>query len=52
MKVTVSSFLTVVVRVSSTVEPEAVAAVTLLLTPPVVTTKAVVAAVVADKASL
>ena len=44
--------MTVVVRVSSTVEPETVAAVTLLLTPPVVTAKAEVAAVVADKASL
>ena len=49
---TASSFLTVVVRVSSTVEPETVASVTLLLVPPVVTAKAVAAAVVADKASL
>ena len=50
--VTASSFLTAVVRVSSTVEPETVASVTLLLEPPVVTAKAEVAAVVADKASL
>ena len=50
--VTTSSFLTVFVRVSSTVEPETVASVTLLLEPPVVTAKAEVAAVVADKASL
>ena len=49
---TASSFLTVVSSVSSTVEPETVAAVTLLLEPPVVTAKAVVAAVVANKASL
>ena len=49
---TASSFLTAVVRVSSNVEPETVATVTLLLEPPVVTAKAVVAAVVADKASL
>ena len=52
MKVTASSFLTVVVRVSSTVDPEIDTSVTLLLEPPDVTEKAEVAAVVEDKASL
>ena len=49
---TVSSFLTVVVRVSSTVDPDIATSVTLLLEPPDVTAKAEVAAVVEDKASL
>ena len=50
--VTASSFLTVFVSVSSTVDPEIDTSVTLLLEPPVVTSKAEVAAAVADKASL
>ena len=52
MKVTASSFFTVVARVSSTVDPDIATAVTPLLDPPVVTAKAEVAAVVEDKSSL
>ena len=52
VKVTVSSFLTVVDSVSFTFLPDIATAETILLEPPDVTAKAEVAAVVEDKASL
>ena len=49
---TVWSFLTVSLRVSSTVSPSMAAAVTVLAEPSVVTVKAVAAAVVEESGSL
>ena len=52
IKVTLGSTLTVLIGVSSTIEPETDASVTLLLEPPEVMAKAGVAAVVSEKVSL